>query len=193
MLLADACAAAGMETRLLLGPTHLLPARADVAIERFNATADLDALLREHQAKCDVLVMAAAVADYRPNIGQLPVSGKLRRTEQSLTIKLEPTPDLLAGCHLRRREGQTLIGFALEPRETMLESARAKLVRKGIDAIVANPLETMESPDIEATLLLADGETIETPGKMTKSAFAEWLVAAIKEVHGASRSTSTSR
>ena len=182
-----------METRLLLGPAHLLPACPDVVVDRFQTTADLDALLREHQDSCDVLVMAAAVADYRPNIEQVPASGKLRRTDQSLSIELEPTPDLLAGCSKRRRPGQTFIGFALEPRETMLESARAKLVRKGVDAIVANPLETMESSDIEATLVIAGEETMETPGKMTKSAFAAWLVAAIKEVHGASRSTSTAR
>ena len=58
---------------------------------------------------------------------------------------MEPTPDLLAGLAETSRDDQMRIGWALEPRDQLLASARAKLTRKGLDAIVANPLETLES------------------------------------------------
>lgn len=191
--LAQASAARGWDTRLLLGPTHLEPNAPSVDLHRFRTTADLEALLREHQPWCDVLVMAAAVADYRPCPNAAPESGKLRRTGQNLTLELESTPDLLAGCSSRRRPGQTLIGFALEPRDTMIESARSKLVRKGIDAIIANPLNTMESDRIEATLLATDATPRETPGIMPKTDFAAWLIDAIQEVHHAISISSSTR
>lgn len=102
--------------------------------------------------------MAAAVADYRVKPGQSDSSGKLRRSPEGLTLHLEPTPDLLAGCAARRRPGQLIVGFALEPRERLMDSARSKLGRKGLDLIVANPLETMDSPSIEAIVLSSTGE-----------------------------------
>jgi len=191
--LAQASAARGWSTRLLLGPTYLEPNAPSVDLHRFRTTADLEALLHEHQPWCDVLVMAAAVADFRPCPNAAPASGKLRRTGQNLNLELESTPDLLAGCSSRRRPGQTLIGFALEPRDTMIESARSKLVRKGIDAIIANPLETMESDRIEATLLTSYAKPRETPGIMPKTDFAVWLIDAIQEVHHAISISSSAR
>jgi hypothetical protein len=64
----------------------------------------------------------------------------------------------------------------------MLDSARAKMSRKRVDAIVANPLETMESQTVEATLLTANGLERSTPGPIPKSAFAPWLANAVLEV-----------
>jgi phosphopantothenoylcysteine decarboxylase/phosphopantothenate--cysteine ligase len=71
---------------------------------------------------------------------------------------------------------QRLIGFALEPREGLLEVAKRKLERKGCDAIVANPLETMDSATIEAWLVWKDGRVDATPGSIGKPDFADWLL-----------------
>ncbi|MBL8745807.1 MAG: phosphopantothenoylcysteine decarboxylase [Phycisphaerae bacterium] len=163
----------GWIVTLLLGPNAADP-EPGVHVRRFRTTADLEGLLREEFPKCDVLVMAAAVADYRPVGGG--AGGKIRRSEGGLRIELEPTPDLLAGVAKSRQPGQVIVGFALEPRERLMESAREKILRKGIDAIVANPLETMDSPEIEAVLIRRDGTSEATPGRVDKGVFAAWLI-----------------
>ena len=95
---------------------------------------------------------------------------------------------LLAACSKLRRPGQTLVGFALEPRERLMESAQSKIVRKGLDLIVANPLETMDAPTIEATLLGPAGIVAQTSGSMPKDAFADWLLDRIAAHAPAARS-----
>lgn len=184
--LADEAARRGWQVTLLLGPTSLKASHPAVRTLRFTTVADLEALLAQHLDAADVLVMAAAVADYRPIPSQTDPHGKLRRTPGELVIRLEPTPDLLAGCATRRRADQLLVGFALEPRQTMLESARAKIERKRIDAIVANPLETMDSDRIEAILVGAPGSAIAqgvpTPGPIPKAEFAGWLLDRLESI-----------
>lgn len=127
--------------------------------------------------------MAAAVADYRPKPNPAMSGGKFRRTNTPLMLELEPTPDLLAGVSSRRNPGQYLVGFALEPRADLISSAQAKLERKGVDLVVANPLETMDSQDIEAILVARDGSMVRSPGgegvKMPKVAFVRWLMGEI--------------
>lgn len=179
--LADEAVRRGWAVTLLLGPTHLSPAEAAVELDRYRTASELGDLLRKHQPNCDVLVMAAAVADYRPRVSPDQLAGKLRREGAEMVIRLEPTEDLLAGCSSRRKEGQVFVGFALEPRERMLSSAREKLDRKGIDLIVANPLETMESDAIEAVVLGKDGSERRTDGAIGKPRFAAWLMAVIEE------------
>ncbi len=93
-----------------------------------------------------------------------------------ITLELESTPDLLAEGASRRRPGQVLVGFALEPRDRLMESAREKLARKGVDAIVANPLETMDGDSIEAVVLGSDGSEVSTRGTVSKRDFAPWLL-----------------
>jgi phosphopantothenoylcysteine decarboxylase/phosphopantothenate--cysteine ligase len=173
--LAAAAREAGWEVTLLLGPTAW-PAPAGVRTERFETTADLAALLERLAPDCDVLVMAAAVADYRP---RAVTGGKLPRTGQRLMLELEPTPDLVRACALRKRPGQRLIGFALEEPGVLAARAREKLVQKGLDAIVANPLETMNADRIRAGVYTADGQAVAPPGggAMPKAEFARWLIA----------------
>jgi phosphopantothenoylcysteine synthetase/decarboxylase len=70
-----------------------------------------------------------------------------------------------------------LVAFALEPATALPAAAQRKLERKGVDAIVANPLDTMEAPRVSATLLWRDGRAAETaPAKLGKAAFATWLL-----------------
>lgn len=180
--LADRAALRGWPVTLLLGPTHLEPGEPDVELVRYRTTTELGRLLTEHQPACGVLVMAAAVADYRPKVEARQLGDKLKRAGGGMVIEMEATEDLLAGCSARREEGQLLVGFALEPRERMIASARAKLVRKGIDLIVANPLGTMEAATIEAVVLGKDGSEWRTEGKIDKGEFGDWLLEIIEGV-----------
>jgi phosphopantothenoylcysteine decarboxylase/phosphopantothenate--cysteine ligase len=175
--------ARGHDVTLLLGPIPALEPddfgrsltgiRTHGKVVRFRTTEDLERGLAAHGPNADVIVMSAAVADYRPKQGTM--IGKIRRADAGLSLELEPTPDLLAGLGRNRRKGQLLVGFALEPRERLLESARQKLDRKAIDLIVANPLETMDSGEIEARVLGRGGEDFSTNGRMAKTEFAKWL------------------
>lgn len=183
--LAEASAARGRRTTLLLGPTPLGPTEhSRLTTVRFRTTADLEALLAEHWPEHEVLVMAAAVADYRPARPPAPTS-KHRRTGEAWNLRLEPTPDLLAGLAPITRPDQLTIGFALEPAEELAESARKKLDAKRVDAIVANPLETMGSDAIRATLILSDGRELTPPhAECTKREFAEWLLDQLPAIKG---------
>lgn len=174
--LAEAGAAKGWRVTLLLGPHAVRPARADVTVIDFRTCADLRELLRQHSASADILIMAAAVADYTPKPNPAMSGGKFRRTDAPLVLELEPTPDLIAEVAGRRRPGQLLIGFALEPRAELDASAHRKLERKKIDMVVGNPLETMDSPTVEAMVLFADGRTIHAPGTMPKTDFGTWFI-----------------
>jgi phosphopantothenoylcysteine decarboxylase/phosphopantothenate--cysteine ligase len=183
--LAAAAADRAMPTTLLLGPTALPPPdRTSLTVERFRTTASLAEALERWWPTSDVLIMAAAVADYRP--AGPPAKGKLSRGEP-IDLPLEPTPDLLAHLASTARPDQTLIGFALEPPEGLLEAAREKLRRKGVDAIVANPLETMDAETISATVLLRDGSDLTAPADLSKEAFAGWLLDRLEAMRAAGR------
>jgi phosphopantothenoylcysteine decarboxylase/phosphopantothenate--cysteine ligase len=144
---------------------------------RFGTAAELLELLKKEWPDHQLLVMAAAVADYRP---ARRVDGKLRREDGPLTLALEPTEDILSGLAGARHDRQYVVGFALERPEELAGSAAAKLARKRADAIVANPLETMDSADVDGHVLFADGRTMSPPGgRMAKPAFAAWLAAVI--------------
>ncbi len=189
--LADECARRGLVTTLLLGPCCSEPSEPAARVERFTSCADLQLLLRTHAHASDIIIMAAAVADFRPAAATPGTAlTKIHRTAAGLTLQLEPTPDLLAGIAASRVATQLLVGFALEPADRLIESARAKLIRKGVDVIVANPLETMENADINATLLWADGASI-SPGAMCKSDFASWLIDAATRTWRDARATRT--
>ncbi|GJQ31044.1 MAG: hypothetical protein HBSAPP03_29280 [Phycisphaerae bacterium] len=181
--LAREAARRGWSTTLLLGPVAEPSTDTAVRVVRFQTCSELQGLLREYAKESDILIMAAAVADFRPSVSAPVKAGKLRRTNKPLILELEPTPDLLAEVAASRRPGQTLVGFALEPREALFDSARDKLARKGVDLVVANPLETMDSPTIEAVVVDAAGRTIPTPGVMSKPDFAAWLLDIIAHHH----------
>ncbi|MBT8483929.1 MAG: phosphopantothenoylcysteine decarboxylase [Phycisphaerae bacterium] len=194
--LARAAIAAGHPTTLLLGPIAgpaptAEPVGVDqtaenaadqnstrLAVHRFTTTAELQHTLAATWPDHDVLIMAAAVADFRPVPSR---ETKIRRSKDGFVLHLEPTPDLLAELASTTRPDQTLIGFALEPRAGLLDAAREKMTRKGVDAIVANPLETMDAEDIDARVLLAGGVVL-SPGAMSKVEFAAWLIATLPRV-----------
>jgi phosphopantothenoylcysteine decarboxylase/phosphopantothenate--cysteine ligase len=128
--------------------------RVETAAELHHAT------LAESDA-ADVVVMAAAVADYRPHE---QFAGKRAKDGGAWTIELEPTADVLADLGSRRRPGQVLIGFAAEHGDGAVERARGKLERKHVDMIVVNDISR---PDIgfdsdlnEIVLVTSNGETL---------------------------------
>lgn len=178
--LADVAAHHGWAVTLLLGPTSQTISDSRVVVRRFRTTAELEALLRAAMPECDVLVMAAAVADYRPRTTPDILGGKFKRMNQTFTLELEPTPDLLAGVAATKRDDQLVVGFALEPADRLLESATSKLHRKGLDLIVANPLATIDSGTIDAVVLSKDGSQKRTPGAIPKSDFAHFLLQEIE-------------
>ncbi|QDU32110.1 Coenzyme A biosynthesis bifunctional protein CoaBC [Poriferisphaera corsica] len=165
---------------LLMGPGIQLPEMpSQISILRFESTADLQSLLSVHFPNCDILIMAAAVADYTPlekHDGKLPRS---HDQGDSMIIELTPTPDLAAALAPQKKPNQQIIAFALEEADVLIERATAKMKRKKVDAIVANPLGTMEADVITPTLITPSGQT-SSPGELRKAEFASWL---IKQIH----------
>jgi phosphopantothenoylcysteine decarboxylase/phosphopantothenate--cysteine ligase len=125
-----------------------------------GSAAELGAACDERFDACDVLLMAAAVADFRPRD---PVSYKLKKSDPSTpaSIDLEPTEDVLSGLAARRRPGQVLVGFAAEHGDGAVAYGRRKLERKHLDAIVINDISQpgigFEASDNEVTIILAGG------------------------------------
>lgn len=176
---AEAAAASGAPTTLLLGPTHLRPEEgSSMTLKRFQTTAELEALLESEWPSQDILFMAAAVADYRLSAPEL--TSKHERTQDGLKLDLEATPDLLMSLARNSRPDQMRIGWALEPSTRLAERAREKLERKKLDVLVANPLETIAADSVEAVVLLAASggpELVQTPSpSMLKGDFARWLL-----------------
>lgn len=186
----DAALERGYSATLLLGPTNAPRSDARGTVERFQTAAELEALLTQHFPRCDILIMAAAVADYRPRMSEI---AKIPRTDSPMTLVLDPVPDLVAQCGAKRTAGQFVVGFALEPSESLINAAREKLDRKRLDAIVANPIETMESGTIDATVLWAYGDAVDRPGEMTKEQFAAWMIERTVARAAESRSTGHAR
>lgn len=182
--IAEAAAASGAACTLLLGPTSRSTADTSIRTSRFQTTADLQALLGREFPHCDVLIMAAAVADYRPRPSKGGM-GKIPRRKEGMLLQLESTPDLLAALSKIRKTEQTIVGFALEPKATMKARAGVKLARKGLDLIVANPLETMESPKIRAVVLSSTGVVLEQRQPVNKARFAHKLTNFVLRWHRA--------
>ncbi len=176
LALAEAARDAGDAVRLLLGPVEKTPPEG-VAVDRFESTKNLETLLSRHFPHCDRLIMAAAVADYRP---VHPTDAKVHRAGGRWSLEVEATPDLLRNCAERKRSGQRIVGFALEAPETLEARAADKLAGKGLDAVVANPLGSMGSDRVRATVLTASGRRLE-PGAMPKEGFARWLIRWLSE------------
>jgi len=162
---ADAAVRRGAKVILVSGPTDLrVPEGVDWV--PVNTAEEMRAAVLDRAAEANVVVMAAAVADYRPAATN---ATKLKRGESALTLQLEPTPDIL-GQLGREKGSRILIGFAAET-DRLAENARAKLARKGADMIVANDV-TQEGAGFDGdtnivTLFLRDGRDVALP-KMSK-------------------------
>jgi phosphopantothenoylcysteine decarboxylase / phosphopantothenate---cysteine ligase len=162
---AEAAVRRAAKVILVSGPTDLrVPEGVDWI--PVNTAEEMRAAVLNRAADANVVVMAAAVADYRPAAIN---AAKMKRGDTSLTLQLEPTPDILG--ELGRAKGsRILIGFAAET-DRLAENARGKLARKGADMIVANDV-TQEGAGFDGdtnivTFFLRDGRDIALP-KMSK-------------------------
>lgn len=145
----------------LLGANLAVPAPPGVELVETPTAADLERETLARAAEADVVVMAAAVADYRP---AETVAAKRPKDTATWTLELEPTTDVLAVLGERRRDDQLLVGFAAETGADGLERARQKLEHKGADLFVLNDVARrdigFDTDENEVTLLTADGERI---------------------------------
>jgi phosphopantothenoylcysteine decarboxylase/phosphopantothenate--cysteine ligase len=143
-----------------------------VAVE--TAAEMRDAVLAD-LAMTDVLLMAAAVADYRPATA---AAQKIKKGEEGLALDLARTPDILAEVAKTRRDDQVIVGFAAET-ENLIDNARDKLQRKGLDLIAANDArQAMGATTNQVTLLGADGSVEELP-LLSKDEVAEQILARV--------------
>jgi phosphopantothenoylcysteine decarboxylase / phosphopantothenate---cysteine ligase len=182
--LAEAAAARGATVTLIAANVGLQTspsiARRDVV-----TAAELQRAGEEEFPRSDVLLMAAAVADFRP---VAPREDKIKKAGQTgLSLELEATVDVLATLSAQRRAGQTLVGFAAEHGQQAVELGREKLLAKGLDAIVVNDISRADIGfDVDAnevTILTANGNggangTIEV-GRAAKARVAEAILDAV--------------
>jgi phosphopantothenoylcysteine decarboxylase / phosphopantothenate---cysteine ligase len=182
LALAEAAAARGAEVTLIAANVSLSTSPAITRRDVVTA-AELQRASEEEFSASDVLLMAAAVADFRP---VAPREDKIKKAGQAgLSLELEATVDVLAALSAQRRAGQTLVGFAAEHGQRAVELGREKLLAKGLDAIVVNDISR---PDIgfdvdtnEVTILTANGNAngaIEI-GRAAKARIAEAILDAV--------------
>jgi phosphopantothenoylcysteine decarboxylase/phosphopantothenate--cysteine ligase len=136
-----------------------LPRNPAVRYVDTESAAELGAATAAEFERCDVLLMAAAVADYRPEARR---EDKIKKTEAEIELRLERTEDVLSGLAARRRDGQVLVGFAAETGARALAYGRAKLARKNLDAVVVNDVAEpgigFDAADNEVTILTSGRE-----------------------------------
>jgi len=131
--IAEAAKRRGARVTMVAGATTAVPP-GDAVLVRVNSAAEMHAAVMNELSDASVFIGAAAVADYRP-VERSP--RKIKKTERSLSLELERTPDILREVANAKQEGLLVIGFAAET-EKILAYAREKLTAKNLDAIVAN-------------------------------------------------------
>ena len=156
-----------------------LPRHPRVTYVDVETAAELGAACAEAFPACDVLVMSAAVADFRPAAAH---EGKLKKTDRDeLALLLERTPDVLSGLAAARRPDQTLVGFAAEHGTGAVSYGRDKLTRKGLDAVVVNDVSQpgigFDATDNEVTIVSAAGD--EPVPRATKAEVARAILATV--------------
>jgi phosphopantothenoylcysteine decarboxylase/phosphopantothenate--cysteine ligase len=157
--LADEAAALGADVTVVAANVAL-PRTPRVSYRDVGTASELREACLQAFPDCDVLLMAAAVADFTPTG---PAAGKLKKDgRDGLTIELEPTTDVLAALAAARRPGQVIVGFAAEHGDGALAYGREKLQRKGLDAIVVNDVSGQgigfDALENEVTIVTARSE-----------------------------------
>ena len=177
--IAEAAYARGADVTLITGPTTL-PKPYGVKTTAIEATTELEEAVGNALPATDVLIMAAAPADFRP---RLRAESKLPRAEGALEIVLEPTADVLQATRDKRKQGSLSIGFALETSDGV-QHAREKLDRKALDMIVLNMAnEPGAGFEVEtnAVTIVTESNTTSIP-QMSKRDIAERLLDAVEQL-----------
>ncbi|HMD56343.1 MAG TPA: bifunctional phosphopantothenoylcysteine decarboxylase/phosphopantothenate synthase [Solirubrobacteraceae bacterium] len=173
----------------LIAANVALAAPAGAEVRRVVTAAELELECEREFPACEVLLMAAAVADFTP---AAPAQGKLKKAGRSeLELVLAPTADVLAGLGQRRRAGQTLVGFAAEHGQEAVQAARGKLAAKHLDALVVNDISRddigFDAQENEVTILTAaNGSEIDEHHvpRASKTAVAEAVLDAVERLRG---------
>lgn len=185
--LAKAARRAGACVTLVSGPTALKPPPGVRLVPVVSARAMYRATLANAQ-QADVIICAAAVADWRPRFAsrrkikkvlcsRFEVRGSkfnLEHRTSHIALELVPNPDILATLGRRKRRGQYLVGFALES-ERLLENAWAKLRHKRCDCVIANPVPSIGAAKHRATLLFRNGRAERLP-PLSKRVLAQRII-----------------
>ncbi|MDE5940244.1 MAG: bifunctional phosphopantothenoylcysteine decarboxylase/phosphopantothenate--cysteine ligase CoaBC [Lachnospiraceae bacterium] len=159
--IAAAAVRRGADVTLVSGKVELVPPMG-VQVVPVVSAADMAQAVKEAAPEQDIIVKAAAVADYRPRV---TADEKIKKKKDELSVELARTEDILAWLGAHRREGQILCGFSMET-EHLLENSRAKLEKKKIDMIVANNLKQRGAgfgTDTNVVTLLTKEGTEELP------------------------------
>ena len=158
--IAEAARERGLLVTLVSGPVNLLPPEG-VEVINIESAADMAKAMKSAAQTADIIVMAAAVADYRPR--QYSTS-KVKKSDGDMCIELERTEDILLSLGKNKRPGQILVGFAAET-DDLLKNAQGKLQRKNLDYIAANivgvPGRGFAADNNAITLIGRDGSQTE--------------------------------
>ena len=182
--LARAAIKAGHKVTLITAPTAQRPPDAAKVVKVESAIQMFEAV-KKHFDRCDCLVMAAAVADYTP---LRPAKAKLKKSNQLLTVKLKPTPDILkwAGrnkqVESRKRKGKRriLVGFAMEDK-AVRSRAEKKLIEKNLDMIVANSPAAIGADKSDVHIKTPDSSWVKLQNA-TKAATAKKIIRSAEEL-----------
>ena len=159
--IARAAISRGAEVTLVTGKTDLTPPGEADTVEIVSA-ADMARAVKERARVQDIIIKAAAVADYRP---KYTADEKMKKSDSGLNIELERTEDILGFLGAHKMQGQFLCGFSMET-ENMLENSREKLRKKNLDLIVANNLKEQGAgfgTDTNIVTLLSPTDTVQLP------------------------------
>lgn len=176
--IAQNAARRGASVTLISGKTTLPVPRFVQQFVPIVTAEELHQAVVQHTAQCDLVIMSAAVADYRPTVVQ---TEKIKKHDTVSTLSLERTADILAELGQNKRPGQYLCGFSMET-ESLLENSRKKLEQKNLDLIVANNLKQPGAGfaiDTNLVTLLTKEETVSLP-LLSKEAVAEQLLTFIQ-------------
>ncbi|MDD3925122.1 MAG: bifunctional phosphopantothenoylcysteine decarboxylase/phosphopantothenate--cysteine ligase CoaBC [bacterium] len=176
--LARAALKQGADVRLVMGPVNEIPDDITTGTElvRVESSSDMQRAVDDRLDNTDVLIMAAAVSDYRP---AARVSGKIKKSVDRMNLELVKNPDILKDI-AGRAVNCVLIGFALEASDH-LENARRKLADKNLEMIVLNDPTSFGSEDGSFTLLMKDGEAVKI-GLASKDALASSVMKRIADI-----------
>ena len=190
LALAHAALARGAKVTLIAANVAL-PAPEDAVLERVHTAAELKAACEREFPACDVLLMAAAVADFRPAAAH---EGKIKKSgREKLALELERTEDVLGALARGRRAGQTIVGFAAEHGAGAVELGREKLLAKGLDAIVVNDISRadigFDSELNEVSILTAPngsapsgGDGVQLVPRASKALVSEAILDAVERI-----------
>ena len=177
--LAEAARARGANVTLVSGPTSLT-APQGVEFVRIESSAQLCAAVLERGESADVVIQAAAPADFRPkNVSDR----KIKKTGESMTLELEATTDIAAELGRRKQPGQILVAFAAETNDVM-DNARGKLAKKNADLIVANDVSRSDAGfGVDTNVItLITAEDVRALEKMSKRAAADAILSRVREL-----------